>query len=74
MAQISDKRVLIQTRVGKYVWWPILYLIDFVEPGKRRSSFIIHLDQDENTELGAMIKATNDMLKKLKERRRNEST
>ncbi len=65
--KFSDKRILITTSVGKYVWYPILQVVDFIEPNKKRASFTLQLDLDENTELGAMIKATTDMLKKLKQ-------
>ena len=71
MANISDKVILIETRVGKYVWWPILQLVDFVEPGKKKALYQLHLSSSNNTELGAMIQATTDMLKKLKEHRHN---
>ena len=61
--------VLITTRFGKYVWYPPLQVIEFVEKGKRRgrNEHDIFLNVNNNTELRAMIAATTDMLKRLKE-------
>lgn len=67
---------LITTRVGKYVWVPALQLVDWIPKGYRKATITLDLTIKQNTELGAMIKATEHMLKMLKEskKERNEST
>jgi hypothetical protein len=73
---MSTTQVLITTRVGKYVWNPILQLIDWIPKGYRKATITISLNARNNTELGAMTKATDHMLKMLKElkKERNEAS
>ncbi len=66
MPRISGQ-VLITTDYGKYVWYPPLQLIDFVVKGQHKANHSIQLSERNNTELRAMIAATKDMLKMLKD-------
>lgn len=62
-----DREVLIITPVGKYVWYPILQVVDWIPKQNRKATITIGLRDRDNTQLGAMIKATDHMLKMLKE-------
>lgn len=74
--RLGSSQVLITTRVGRYIWWDALQVVDWIPKGSRRASITISLRVSENTELGAMIKATDHMLKMLKEskKQRNETS
>lgn len=65
--RLVSGQTLITTDYGKYVWYPALQLIDFKEKGQRKPNHSIHLSERNNTELRAMIAATKDMLKILKD-------
>jgi len=67
------KKVLITTRVGKYVWHSMFQVVDWIPKGSRTATITISLRNSENTELGAMIKATDHMLKMLKESKKNKN-
>ncbi len=67
-------QTLITTRFGRYVWLPVLQLVDFIPIGKRKSSHTLHLGSNENTELGALLKASSDMLDKLKDVKRKRTS
>lgn len=69
-AEDLKPQTLITTRVGKYIWNPILQLVDWIPVGRRRATITLHLRDRENTELGSMIVATNHMSKMLKERKK----
>lgn len=74
-AEDLKPQTLITTRVGKYVWHPILQLVDWIPAGRRRATITISLRDKDNTELRAMIVATKHMLSMLNDhRRQNETT
>ncbi len=62
-----SNQVIITVSVGKYVWEPMLQLIDWIPKGHRKATITLDLREKENTELGAMLKATTHMLQMLKE-------
>lgn len=63
-------QTLITTRVGKYVWDSVFQVIEWIPAGRRKATISIGLNINENTELRAMIRATNHMLSMLKEERK----
>lgn len=72
-----DKQVIIRISSCRYVWWPLLQIVDCVPKGCSTPWNTIHLRDSENTELGALIKATDHMLKELKRskaERKNETS
>lgn len=72
MSDVS-KKILITTEYGKYIWWPALFVVDFVRKGNRKalSGEEVHVREKDNSELGAMIAATRHMLKELEKLRVN---
>lgn len=64
-----SKQVIIVTSVGRFVWWPFLQVVDWIPKGNRIATVTLQLTLSQNTELGAMIKATDFMLKALKSKR-----
>jgi len=68
--RLISGQTLITTDYGKYVWYPALQLVDWIPKGQRKATFTLSLLTNNNTELRAMIAATNHMLKMLKEMRR----
>ena len=67
MNETWNAKVLITTRVGRYIWEPAFQVVDFIPKGKKKAEFTIYLREPDNTELRATIRATQDMLTKLKE-------
>lgn len=63
----STRQTLITTRFGKYVWYPALMVVDFIQPGKKTPLVTLYIKiQRNNTELGATLLAATHMLSELK--------
>lgn len=54
---------------GKYIWVPILQLVDFIPKGKHRGTVVIHLTTKKNSEFEATMLAVKHMASFLKEKK-----
>lgn len=45
---------LVRTDLGRWIWWPALQTVDYLERGQRVTSHTLHLTSRRNTEVGAL--------------------
>jgi hypothetical protein len=62
-------QIVMRNPYGRYVWYPELSLVDYVEQGKIEGMQIDCLDQKENTEMGALIVAAKHVVQEVEKRR-----
>lgn len=64
----TDKRILVTISTGKFVWYPALAIVDFIENGKRsHSSAFETIFVTQNSEYGALKAIMRYLGKQVKE-------
>lgn len=63
MGKNLQSRVLVVTERGRYVWYPLLQYIGYIDKGSRNDRRQVFLTENQNTYSGGMRAIARDILK-----------